>query len=71
MKIDVVGEICPVPLIETRKALLRAESGTLIEIVGDHSSSKKEIPMAVRALGEELLEVREEGNLWHILIKKR
>jgi TusA-related sulfurtransferase len=33
------------------------------------SSSKKEIPMAVEALGLELLSVEEDGDKWTIKIK--
>ncbi|MEJ2568497.1 MAG: sulfurtransferase TusA family protein, partial [candidate division WOR-3 bacterium] len=46
IKIDCVNETCPVPLVETRKALRRASRGDVIEVSGTHRSSKKEIPMA-------------------------
>ena len=49
--VDVRGQTCPVPLVETRKALRKAAPGDVIEVVGTHPSSKKEIPMAVDALG--------------------
>ena len=70
VKINVVGETCPVPLVEARKALRKASPGDVIEITGDHPSSKKEIPMAVESLGLELLEIKEEGNSWKIKIKR-
>lgn len=70
IKIEVKGETCPVPLIETRKALNKAEKGDIIEIVGTHPASKKEIPMAVEALGMELIDVKEEDGVWRIKIRK-
>ncbi|HEY90617.1 MAG TPA: sulfurtransferase TusA family protein [Dehalococcoidia bacterium] len=70
IKVDCIGETCPVPLVETRKALRKAESGDIVEVVGNHPSSKKEIPMAVKALGLELLDVKEEGQNWRIRIRK-
>ena len=70
IKVDVRGEICPVPLVETRKALRKASPGDVIEVVGTHLASKKEIPMAVKALGLELLGVEEEGRVWKIRIRK-
>jgi len=70
IKVDVRGEICPVPLVETRKALRKASPGDVIEVVGTHPASKKEIPMAVKALGLELLGVEEEGGVWKIRIRK-
>ena len=68
--VDVIGEICPIPLIETRKALNVSKSGEIIEIMGTHDSSKEEIPMAVESSGSEVLRVFEEEGIWHIFIKK-
>ena len=70
IKVDCIGETCPVPLVETRKALRKAKPGDIVEVVGTHPSSKKEIPMAVKALGLELVELSEEGDIWHIRIRK-
>ncbi len=70
IKIDCVGETCPVPLVETRKALRKAEEGDIIEVIGTHPASKKEIPMAVKALGLELIDTQEEGGVWRIRIRR-
>lgn len=70
IKVDCKGETCPVPLVETRKALRKAAPGDIVEVVGNHPSSKKEIPMAVKALGLELVELTEEGDTWRIRIRK-
>jgi TusA-related sulfurtransferase len=70
IKVDCKGETCPVPLVETRKALRKAEQGDIVEVIGTHPASKKEIPMAVKALGLELLEQTEEGDTWRIRIRK-
>jgi len=69
ISVDVRGENCPVPLIETRKAVRKSNTGDVIEIIGTHPASKKEIPMAVRNLGLELLEIKEEDDYWRIRIK--
>jgi len=68
--VDVKGETCPVPLVETRKALRKASPGDIVEITGTHPASKKEIPMAVEALKLELLSVEEEGGAWKIKIRR-
>ncbi len=68
-RIDVSGETCPVPLVETRKAVRKASPGDLIEIVGTHPASKKEIPMAVDSLGLELVSVEGTDENWRIRIK--
>jgi len=66
--VDVKGQTCPVPLVETRKALRKASSGDTVKVIGTHPASKKEIPMAVSALGLQLIDIQEEGNVWTIRI---
>ena len=68
--VDVRGETCPVPLVETRKALRRASRGDIIEVVGTHPASKKEIPMAVEALRLQLLSVEGADDEWKIRIQR-
>ncbi len=70
IKVDCRGETCPVPLVETRKALRKAKEGDIVEVIGTHPASKKEIPMAVKSLGLELIDVKEEGDVWKIRIRK-
>ena len=70
IKVDCRCETCPVPLVETRKALRKAQTGDIVEVVGTHPSSKKEIPMAVKALGLELLDTQEKEGVWTIRIRK-
>ena len=69
-KVDCTGEICPVPLVETRKALRKAKEGDVVEVIGTHPSSKKEIPMAVKALGLELIDIQEKDGVWKIKIRR-
>jgi tRNA 2-thiouridine synthesizing protein A len=70
IKVDCTGENCPVPLVETRKALRKAKEGDIVEVIGTHPASKKEIPMAVKALGLELVDIQEEGGVWKIRIRR-
>jgi len=70
INVDCRGENCPVPLVETRKALKNASPGDVVEVVGNHPASKKEIPMAVEALGLELLSLEEVGEEWRIRIQR-
>ena len=70
IKVDCIGENCPIPLVETRKALRKAKAGDLIEISGTHPPSKIEIPMAVKALGLELVDVQENNGVLKIKIRR-
>jgi len=68
--VDCRGETCPVPLVEVRKALRKAAPGDVIKVVGTHPASKKEIPMAVEALGLKLLSVEGTDTDWTIHIQR-
>jgi tRNA 2-thiouridine synthesizing protein A len=70
IKVDCTKETCPVPLVETRKALRKAKEGDIVEVIGTHPASKKEIPMAVKALGLELLDIQETDGVWRIRIRR-
>lgn len=70
IKVDVRGETCPVPLVETRKALRKAVSGDLIEIIGTNPSSRKEIPMVAEALSVKIISDEQTGNEWKIVLQK-
>lgn len=70
VKINVKGETCPVPLVEMRKAIRNASEGEIIEVEGTHPASKKEIPMAVEALGSEIMDIQEADGVWKIKIRK-
>ncbi len=71
IKVDCINQICPMPLVETRKALRKAKEGQVVEVIGTHPASKKEIPMAVKSLGFKLLKIEErEKGVWRIFIKK-
>ena len=70
IKVDCRGETCPVPLVEVRKALRKAAPGDVVKVIGTHAASKKEIPMAVNALGLELLSIEGTDTDWTICIQR-
>ena len=70
IKVDVRGQTCPVPLVEARKAFRKATPGDIVEIVGSHPASKKEIPMAVEVLHLELLGVEGSDTNWMIRVRR-
>ncbi len=70
LRVDCRGATCPVPLVEVRKALREAKPGDVLEVVGTHPASKEEIPMAIKALGMELLCVEGTQDDWKICIRR-
>ncbi|MFW6137520.1 MAG: sulfurtransferase TusA family protein [Candidatus Aminicenantaceae bacterium] len=70
IKVDCINETCPIPLVETRKALRNAGKGDIIIVKGTHPSSQKEIPLAIKAMGLEILDEEQEGEVWTIKIRR-
>jgi len=72
MEIDVREQTCPVPLVVCRKTFKRASPGDILIVKGTHQASKKEIPMACKAMGLEVLKIedKEGGKEWEIKIRK-
>ena len=70
IKVDVRGETCPIPLVEMRKALRKASEGDVIEIIGTHPASLKEIPMAANALNVKIISEEQQGEVWIIKLQK-
>ena len=68
--VDCRGDTCPVPLVEVRKAIRRAVPGEIIEVMGSHPASKREIPMAVEALRLELLCIEGSETDWTIRMRR-
>jgi len=69
-RITTVGMNCPKPLIETRKALRKLESGQTLVVEGDHKISRDEIPQAMEDTGDEVVSIEDKGPNWVITIRK-
>ncbi len=68
--IDERGEVCPVPDVDTKRALKKMEKGEILEVLIDYPLSKERIPATVKKEGHEVLAVEEIGpSEWRILIK--
>jgi TusA-related sulfurtransferase len=69
IEVDVIGETCPVPLVQMRKAVRKAAPGQTVKILGTHPASKKEIPMAAQELGLDILDISGEDDMWVITLR--
>ena len=64
--VDCTGDNCPMPLIKTRAAMMEAQTGDVIRVIGTHPQSFEEIPLILEVLEKEILEKVNEDNKWHI-----
>ena len=69
-QLDATGLDCPLPILRTKKALAAMQSGEVIYITATDPGSVKDFTGFARMTGNELLESREEGSLFHFLIRK-
>ncbi len=68
--IDERGEVCPVPDVDTKRALKKMNAGEILEVLIDYPLSKERIPANAKKDGHEVLAIEETGpSEWRILIK--
>lgn len=69
-EIDVSGLRCPIPIFRTRRALDEMNIGEVLHIIADDPVSTTNFPEFVKMFPAlELLESRQEGDVYHYLIK--
>ncbi len=70
--LDVLGRVCPYPLVLTKKTLEKAPGGTLLKVLCDApASSEDTIPKYCEKQGFEFELVKlEDKGYWEIYIKK-
>lgn len=70
--LDVLGRVCPYPLVLTKKALEKLPSGAILKILCDAPASAEDtIPRFAEKQGYEFESVKiEDKGYWELYIKK-
>ena len=69
-KLDLVGQVCPWPVINTVKELKKLDEGDILEVTVDHLPSTINIPSAVKKDGHEVISSEEtDEGVFKIFIK--
>ncbi len=69
--LDVTGEICPYPLMMTRKEMGKLHRGDQLVVTLDYAKSSEDIPRWAKEEGHTVLAVREMGrSQWEIVLEK-
>lgn len=68
--IDCLGLYCPEPVFRTRVALDELAVGQVLEVIADDPAAEFDIQSLVKRTGQQLLQLRREGNKLRFLIKK-
>jgi tRNA 2-thiouridine synthesizing protein A len=70
--LDVLGRVCPYPLVITKKTMEKAPSGTLLKVLCDAPASAEDtIPKYAEKQGFEFESVKiEDKGYWELYLKK-
>lgn len=71
--LDVLGRVCPYPLVLTKKQLEKMPSGSMLKILCDAPASAEDsIPRYAEKQGYEFESVKvEDKGIWELYIKKK
>ena len=70
-QLNVIGALCPLPILLSAREMRKLQPGDLLEIVGDDPGIREDMPVWCERAGHELLEMV-EGDAGRIrsLVKK-
>lgn len=69
-KLDARGLNCPLPILQTRKAINRLNPGEILEVTSTDPGSVKDMAAFCTQTGNQLLESNETGGSFVFLIQK-
>ena len=69
-KLDVRGQMCPMPVAFTKRKLASMAVGQLLEVVGEGELEFDNVQRWVKNNGHEVVEVAKSGAEFKLLIKK-
>jgi len=68
--LDCYGLLCPVPIIQTAKAMKAMKLGEVLEVVSTDKGIKADMPAWCRMSGQEFLGLEEEGEAVKVYVRK-
>ena len=71
IKVDALGELCPIPLIKAEKALKKAEVGDVVILETDHSCTLQFLPERLRKFKCRIVSKEVAFGIWQIEIEKK
>ena len=71
-QLDMRGEICPYPLVESKKAVAKLEPGGTIEILIDYPLDLDNVTRCAQSAGHEVIETRDLGpSEWALTLRAK
>lgn len=69
--LDTSGKCCPMPMVETNKAIKGMRAGEVLLIIATDPATKMDIPSWCQRTGNTLIEHKEDGTSLHYYVRKR
>ena len=65
---DASGLRCPMPILKTKKEILKIDVGQILKVIATDIGTKKDFPSFADKTGNEIVELVEEGDklVWYI-----
>jgi len=70
VELDVRNEICPQPVMKTKKILKEMSSGEVLHVMATDPTSEHDIEVLLGALRDSLIESSFENGVYHFYIEK-
>jgi tRNA 2-thiouridine synthesizing protein A len=68
--LDAKGLACPMPIVKTKKAMNDMESGQVLEVLTTDKGAKNDLTAWAKSGGHELVDHKEENEVFTFWIKK-
>ena len=68
--LDCYGLLCPMPIIQTAKALAGMKVGEVLEVVSTDRGILSDMPAWCRTTGQEFLASEDQGDVIKVYVKK-
>jgi len=68
--LDASGLNCPMPILKTKKALSKMDSGMVLEVISTDAGSVKDIEAFCNQTGNKLVSVTEDGGKYVFTIER-
>ncbi len=69
-ELDTSGLTCPMPVMKTKKALKKMDSGQVLHLIATDPATGDDIPGLVEEMGSSIEATNEDGGKYHFYIKK-
>lgn len=70
-QIDITKEICPMTYVKTKLKLETMSSGQVLEVILREGEALTNVPKSIMAEGHKILDVRQDGEFYKLLIERR